>query len=108
MADSMLGPPSGDGSDGKGWERGNSTLDGCGLRRYTKSDRDASGLYGWLRNELKEYNKHAKDEWEFIQHYLIPKYAPTITPQMTACYVDRDCDVSPFPQTTCLLSYIRT
>jgi len=82
-------------SDGKGWT--NNTLgwiDGCGLRRYTAADWRASGINAWLSGELTRFNAHARDDEEFARDYLIPIYASKAASQLTACYVDRHCDVS--------------
>ena len=64
----------------------------------------ASGVYDWLRGELTVFTSAAKDNEEFVKDYLIPHYAPKVTPQMTRCWVSRDCDVSPSPYAYTLVS----
>ena len=82
-------------SDGKGWNNHTTGwIDGCGLRRYTPSDWRASGVNTWISGELFKFNAHATDNEEFARDYLIPIYAPKAASQLTACYVDRQCDVS--------------
>jgi len=94
-------------SDGKGWRNTTSGwIDGCGLRRYTATDWKASSINTWLESELKKFNAHARDDEEFARDYLIPIYASKAASQLTACYVDRHCDVShiPYPRYTTALT----
>jgi len=82
-------------SDGRGWRNATSGwFDGCGLRRYMPSDWRASNINTWIASELDKFNAHATDKEEFARDYLIPIYASKATSQLTACYVDRQCNVS--------------
>jgi len=82
-------------SDNRGWRNATSGwIDGCDLRRYTATDWTSSGINKWITGELNKFNAHAREDEEFARDYLIPIYASKAASQLTACYVDRQCDVS--------------